>query len=367
MFPDTINEQSLLTSVAITLVIAAATYLASKWLRRQFEQRSAGDNVTRSLMGLLYTVVKVALYLAALALFFVLVLVPLGFGQELAPAIAEFLSSKGPAIALGIGVVFVGWIALKLADVFFGQLKISAAPSIELLNLIEAAVKILICAVAAIILTQIVFSALELPEIAGSVVTLFTVFVGVAVSFAATGSLGNFLAGLLLMSWRPFKPGDRVEVGGGVYGDLLEATLTHAKVKTIKDEIVYVPNLQVIGNKLINYSSLPSVILHTDITLGYDVSRHAAEEALLEAANETWGVMKRDRPPFVLIKSLDQYFVTYELNGFTDKPNQMVEIRSELHKRILDALAKRGIAGISPLYVRLQDSATPDEETDASH
>jgi len=61
------------------------------------------------------------------------------------------------------------------------------------------------------------------------------------------------------------------------------------KIRTIKDEIVYVSNLQVIGNKIINYSGLPMVILHTNVTLGCDVDRRIAEEALLEAANMTWG------------------------------------------------------------------------------
>jgi len=192
-------------------------------------------------------------------------------------------------------------------------------------------------------------------EIAGSVVTLFAAFIGIAVSFAATGSLGNFLAGMLLMSWQPFKLGDRIEVGGGVYGDLIEYTLTHVKVRTIKDEVVIVPNLQVISNKLVNFSSLPLVILHTNVTIGYDVNRGVAEEALLEAANETWGVVKGNNKPFILVRSLDQHFVTYELNAYTDQPNKMVEIYSELHKHVLDSCGRRGIEIVSPLRVRFSD------------
>lgn len=52
---------------------------------------------------------------------------------------------------------------------------------------------------------------------ASTMVTLFTVFIGLVVSFAATGSIGNALSGLVIMSWRPYKDGDRVEVAGGTY------------------------------------------------------------------------------------------------------------------------------------------------------
>ena len=66
------------------------------------------------------------------------------------------------------------------------------------------------------------------------------------------------------------------------------------------------------------------------------------------------GIVKKGRKPFVLIRSLDQYYVTYELNAFTDKPNRMVEIYSNLHKNILDAFSKRGIKILSPTYVRFE-------------
>ncbi|MGQ9478923.1 MAG: mechanosensitive ion channel domain-containing protein [Thermoproteota archaeon] len=56
------------------------------------------------------------------------------------------------------------------------------------------------------------------------------------------------------MTWKPFKEGDRVEIGGGVFGDVLEVTMTYVKIRTIKEEVVHVSNPQVIGNKIINYS-----------------------------------------------------------------------------------------------------------------
>ena len=87
------------------------------------------------------------------------------------------------------------------------------------------------------------------------------------------------------MSWRPYKDGDRVEVAGGTYGDVVEVDVMFTKIRTIKDEIVHVPNNQVLGNKFVNYSALPKVIVHQQITLGYDVSRKLVEGLLLEAVS----------------------------------------------------------------------------------
>ena len=110
-----------------------------------------------------------------------------------------------------------------------------------------------------------------LQTVAGTLVTLFAVFIGLVVSFAATGSIGNALSGLVVMSWRPFKEADCVEVGGGVYGDVLEVDIMFTRIKTIKNEIVHVPNSQILSNKIVNYSALGKVIVHYQVAIGYDV------------------------------------------------------------------------------------------------
>lgn len=356
MFLSFLNEQitPILISVVITVLIIVLGYAVYRWMRRYFYRRMEKEAERKQFLNALYLLLRTILYLFLLALFFIIVLIPLGYGEELIRITRDFIITRGHVIALIIGVLVVSWILIRLVNVFFESFKTYARLDVRILNITSIAVKFLIYAIVSVILIQVVLSAIGLPEIAGTVVTIFSVLIGVAVSFAATSSIGNFLAGFLLMSWRPFKEGDRVEVGGGVFGDVLEVTLTYVKIRTIKDEIVYVPNLQVIGNRIINYSGLPALILHTNVTLGYDVDRHAAEEALLEAANMTWGVIKEDRKPFVLIRSLDQYFVTYELNAFTDKPNRMVEIYSNLHRNILDVFSKRGIKIVSPMHVKFE-------------
>lgn len=67
------------------------------------------------------------------------------------------------------------------------------------------------------------------------------------------------------------------------------------------------------------------------------------------AAERTSGLL-REPPPFILQKSLDDFYVTYELNVYTDKPLGMAKTYSELHQNIQDAFNEYGVQIMSPSY-----------------
>jgi small-conductance mechanosensitive channel len=66
-------------------------------------------------------------------------------------------------------------------------------------------------------------------------------------------------------------------------------------------------------------------------------------------AERTKGLL-REPPPFILQKSLDDFFVTYELNVYTDKPLEMAKLYSELHQNIQDAFNEYGVQIMVPAY-----------------
>ena len=59
--------------------------------------------------------------------------------------------------------------------------------------------------------------------------------------------------------------------------------------------------------------------------------------------------------PFVLQTSLDDSYVSYELNAYTDKPIVMVGIYSELHQNIQDKCNEVGLEILWPHYRAVQD------------
>lgn len=166
--------------------------------------------------------------------------------------------------------------------------------------------------------------------------------------------LGNVLGYAILGGTNEFKVGDRVQIGSS-YGDVVEVGIFFTRIKTIKDEVISIPNLTVMSKEIQNFSAEKEVLLYTQVNLGYDVDKEQAKQLLIESARRTRGISKATKPPFVLLKELGSYSITYEINAYTNEPNRMVEIKSELIDNILTDFKKAGIDLLSPTYLVLRN------------
>jgi small-conductance mechanosensitive channel len=210
-----------------------------------------------------------------------------------------------------------------------------------------------------VILVSLFFVAPLLPGAGTRAAQGITIIVGLMISLGSTSTVGNVIAGVVLTYMRPFKLGDRVKIGE-VTGDILERTFLYTRVLTIKNEEVIVPSLQALSTAMVNYSSRAKgqgLILHTSVTIGYDAPWRDVHDFLLRAADRTRNVLKAPKP-FVLQTSLDDFFVTYQLNVFTDQPNKQADIYSELHQNIQDSFNEGGIEIMSPHYFQVRDGNT---------
>ena len=77
---------------------------------------------------------------------------------------------------------------------------------------------------------------------------------GLAVGLALQGSLSNFAAGVLIVLFRPYKVGDWIE-GGGIAGAVEEVQILTTVLKTGDNKRVIVPNSQIMGTTITNYSA----------------------------------------------------------------------------------------------------------------
>lgn len=192
------------------------------------------------------------------------------------------------------------------------------------------------------------------PYLPGSDSPIFkgvSVFLGFLFTFGSAGSLANVIAGLVLTYMRLFKIGDRVKIGD-VFGDIIEKSLLVTRVRTPHNEIISIPNSTVMSSHTINYSSDTvdkGLILHTTVTIGYDVPWQKIHDALLEAANRTEFLLKEPKP-FVLQTSLEDFYVAYQINGYTKNANIQAKIYSDLHSNIQDCCNEVGIEIMSPHY-----------------
>lgn len=197
------------------------------------------------------------------------------------------------------------------------------------------------------------------PYLPGSDTGVFkgvSVFIGVLFTFGSAGALGNVVAGLVLTYMRAFNIGDRVQIGD-VVGDILEKTLLVTRVRTIQNEVVSIPNSTVMTNHTTNFSSEATsngLIVHTTVTIGYDVPWKQVHDLLIDAASSTDMIEKKPLP-YVLQTGLEDYYVSYKINAFTKHPNKQALIYSNLHANIQDKFNDAGVEIMSPHYKALRD------------
>jgi len=183
-----------------------------------------------------------------------------------------------------------------------------------------------------------------------------SVFLGILLSLGSSSAINNIIAGLVITYMRPFKIGDRVQIGD-VTGDVIEKTTLVIRIRTIKNEDITVPNSTVLSANTINYSANAldkGLIIHTTVTIGYDAPWKDVQQALINAALRTELILKKPEP-FVLQTSLDDFYVSYQLNAYTKDANAQANIYSELHKNIQDCFNEAGIEIMSPHYGSLRD------------
>jgi len=197
------------------------------------------------------------------------------------------------------------------------------------------------------------------PYLPGSDSKIFqgvSVFLGILFSLGSSSAISNVIAGFVITYMRPFKIGDRVKIGE-ITGDVIEKNLLVTRLRTIKNEEITVPNASILSGHTINFTTSSKdlgLILHTTVTIGYEAPWKKVHELLINAANATGGVMK-DKLPFVLQTSLDDFAVAYEINVYTDHSHNMAVIYSDLHRHIIDQFNQAGIEIMSPHFIAHRD------------
>ncbi len=200
------------------------------------------------------------------------------------------------------------------------------------------------------------------PYLPGSNSSIFrgvSVFLGVLFSLGSTSAISNMVAGLVITYMRPFKVGDRIKIGE-ISGDVIEKNLLVTRLRSIKNEEITIPNSSVLAGNTINYSAMSKtegLIIHTNVTIGYDIPWKDMHQALIDAALRT-EMIEKDPNPFVLQSSLDDFYVSYQINAYIKEANKQAVIYSWLHQNIQDVCNERGIEILSPHYRSQRDGNT---------
>jgi small-conductance mechanosensitive channel len=262
------------------------------------------------------------------------------------------------AILLLITYWFVRIMRLIFTEISTGALKISGFyPDWALPT--EKLARVFVLAFALIVVFP------YLPGVKTQAFQGISIFLGVLLSLGSSSAVANAVAGVILTYMRSYLVGDWVTIGGTT-GEVVEKTILITRVLTPKDEVITIPNATVMGGAVTNYTveaKKTGVIFHTTVTIGYDAPWRTVHRLLTSAALETEHVRKQPAP-FVLQSALNDFYVSYELNAYTDRPREMLNIFSNLHRNIQDKFNEEGVEICSPHFSALRDGnavAVPNE------
>ncbi|RHJ54054.1 mechanosensitive ion channel family protein [Bacteroides sp. AM10-21B] len=185
-----------------------------------------------------------------------------------------------------------------------------------------------------------------------------SVFVGLIVSLGSSTVIGNIIAGLVITYMRPFKLGDRIQLNETT-GNVIEKTPLVTRIRTPKNEVVTIPNSFIMSSHTVNYSASAreyGLIIHSEVSIGYDVPWRQTHQLLIEAALNTPGVVDDPRP-FVLETSLSDWYPVYQVNAYIKEADRLAQIYSDLHQNIQDRFNEAGIEIMSPHYIATRDGS----------
>ena len=207
--------------------------------------------------------------------------------------------------------------------------------------------------VLAIILALILFLPLN-TELRGQLLGLYGIVVSATVALSSTTLVGNVMAGIMLKTIKSCRPGYYITVGDH-FGRVTTMDLLHTEIQTEERDLTTLPNLYLVSNP-VRVMRTSGTLLYVELSLGYDVSRHEIEKLLLAAATET-----ELESPFVQIRELGDFSVTYRVSGLLTEVNRLLDKRRELRARTMDALHAAGIEIVSPNFMNTRNFDTNEQ------
>lgn len=163
---------------------------------------------------------------------------------------------------------------------------------------------------------------------------------GLAIGLALKDSLSNFASGVLLMTMRPFKAGDFVEMAG-VSGIVDSVGILHSKIYTVQNQEIIIPNANITLANIVNYSSRPTRRIDIVVGISYsdDIARARNVIADTIKADER---LHRDPAPIIHVDQFADSSINIIIRVWTNT-DIFWDVRSDLHQNIKGAFDREGI------------------------
>lgn len=201
-------------------------------------------------------------------------------------------------------------------------------------NFLLSVVKILLWAIAIIIIAG------ELGIPTASLVALLSV-AGLALSLSVQGLLGNLFSGITLLMTHPFAEGNFVEIAGKS-GVVRSIGLLYTTINTLDNVIISIPNSDVVGSAINNYSADPLRRVDMLFSAAYTEPTEKVKNAIMEVIRADSRILE-DPAPFVALNAFKESVVEYVVRVWVKNADYW-DVHFALNEKVRESFARNGVA-----------------------
>ena len=177
--------------------------------------------------------------------------------------------------------------------------------------------------------------------------------IAVIAGIASQEALGNIVSGLFIVSFKPFRIGDMIQIEGGMMGKVIDITLRHTVIQNLENRMIVIPNSIINQEKLINFDSIDKKICEriqigisydSDIDLAKKIMREECEKHPLLIDNRTPEDKQKGFPKVrVAVIELADSSVNLRAWAWTSTSDSGYNLRYDLLESIKKRFDKEGV------------------------
>jgi len=137
---------------------------------------------------------------------------------------------------------------------------------------------------------------------------------GLAIGLALQGSLANFAAGFLMIIFKPVKAGDYIE-GGGAAGIVQKIEVFTTTLKTVDNKVVVIPNAKILGDNIVNYSTMETRRVDLDFGVNYSEDIDKVRKCIQDVIHNDARILK-DPEAAILVKELAESKMVFQVRSW---------------------------------------------------
>ncbi len=240
-------------------------------------------------------------------------------------------------------VLLVCLICVKLLNRIFSRIIDRLRFEKSMHTFLKSVLKVLLYTLAAII------TASSLGINVSAFVALLSV-AGLAISLALQGLLSNLANGLTILVSKPFIVGDYIETEEAE-GKVKDIRLIHTLICTADNKDVFLPNSEVTGGKIINYTREEKRRVDLKFSTSYETPLSVAKQALRQAISKTPGILQ-EPAPYVNVGAYHTNGIEYNVMVWS-KTEDYWTVQSALLEQVKACFDEAGIAMYQRMEVQL--------------